>query len=84
VLSVTGGVGTDPTFTTVTANKLNVQEIKFTGTGAVKITSGNDINLDAVGDIYFNGERTISLNDLKAVVAASTDFADFKARFAAL
>lgn len=77
-------VGDNPTFDSVTTTDLNVQNVTFTGTGAVTITSGNDLNLVATGDILFNGERTISLADLKTVVAASTDFADFKARVAAL
>ena len=75
---------TNPTFTSVTTGTLNVQNVAFTGTGAVTITSGNDLNLAAAGDIFFNGERTISLTRLKTVVAASTDFADFKSRIAAL
>jgi len=79
-----GSSGTDPTFTSVTTGTLSVQTVAFTGTGPVNITSGNDLNLTAAGDIFFNGERTISLTRLKTVVAASTDFADFKARIAAL
>lgn len=73
-----------PTYTTVTTTNLNVQNINFTGTGAVTITSGNDLNLSAAGNILLNGERTISLTELKTVVAASADFANFKARIAAL
>ncbi len=80
----TGSGGTDPTFDSVTATDLNVQNVTFTGTGAVTITSGNDLNLVAAGEILFDGERTISLTTLKTVVAASSDFADFKARIAAL
>lgn len=68
----------------LTTENLNVKNIVFTGTGAVNIGSGNDLNLTAVGEIFFNSERTISLTRLKTVVAASTDFADFKARIAAL
>ena len=79
-----GEIGLDPTFTSVTTTTLNVQDVNFTGTGAVTINSSNDLNLTAVGNVLLNGERTISLNDLKTVVAASTDFADFKARIAAL
>lgn len=79
-----GGVGTDPTFESVTTTDLNVQNVTFTGTGTVTINSSNDLNLTAVGNVLLNGERTISLNDLKTVVAASTDFADFKARIASL
>jgi len=79
-----GGYPTAPTFTSVTTTQLNVQNVAFTGTGAVTISSGNDLNLTAVGEVMLNGKRTISLVDLKSVVAASTDFADFKARIAAL
>lgn len=79
-----GSIGSDPTFTSVTTGTLNVQNVAFTGTGAVTITSGNDLNLVAAGEIFFDGERTISLTTLKTVVAASSDFADFKARIAAL
>jgi hypothetical protein len=68
----------------LTTENLNVKNIAFTGTGAVTITSGNDLNLVAAGDIFFKGQRTITLTRLKTVVAASTDFADFKARIAAL
>jgi hypothetical protein len=49
-----GGVGPNPTFTSVTANTLNVQNVNFNGTGAVNITSGNDINLQAEGWITFS------------------------------
>lgn len=73
-----------PAFDTVTTTTLNVKNMNFTGTGAVNIYSGNDLNLSAAGDVLLNGERTISLTDLKTVVAASTDFADFKSRIAAL
>ncbi len=86
ITAVGGGgvIGNDPTFNSVTTSQLNVRNVAFTGTGAVNITSGNDLNLTAAGEIFFNGERTISLARLKTVVAASTDFADFKARIAAL
>ena len=84
VISSTGGVGLTPTFTTVTTTNLNVQNVTFTGTGAVTITSGNDLNFVAAGNILANGSSVITKAQLKAVVAASTDFADFKARIAAL
>jgi hypothetical protein len=79
-----GAMSPDPIFNSVTATDLNVQNVNFTGTGAVTINSNNDLNLTAVGNVLLNGERTISLTELKTVVAASTDFADFKARIAAL
>ena len=49
-----GGVGPNPTFTSVTATTVNAQNINFTGTGAVNITSNNDINLAAAGWITFS------------------------------
>lgn len=87
VITATGGggnVGTDPTFTSVTTTDLNVKNVAFTGTGAVTITSGNDLNLVAAGQVKINGETFISLEDLKSVVASSTDFADFKSRVAGI
>lgn len=75
---------TAPTFTTVTTTQLNVKSIDFTGTGAVTFKSGNDINFVAPGAITFNGDTAITKTQLKSIVAASTDFADFKARIAAL
>lgn len=35
-------------------------------------------------EVFVRGSKIILLNDLKAIVAASTDFSDFKARIAAL
>jgi hypothetical protein len=77
-------IGDNPTFASVTATQLNVQNVAFTGTGAVTITSGNDLNFTAAGDITFNNEAIISKSQLKSIVAQSVDFADFKARIAAL
>ncbi len=79
-----GTVGNDPTFNSVTVTDLNVQNVEFTGTGAVTITSGNDLNFVAAGQVTINGETFISLEDLKSVVALSTDFADFKSRIAGI
>lgn len=79
-----GSSPNNPIFQTVTTGTLNVEDITFTGTGPVSFTSGNDIAFVAPGAITFNGERTISLALLQAVLATSTDFADFKARIAAL
>lgn len=73
-----------PTFTSVTATQLNVQNVAFTGTGAVNIASGNDLNFTAAGAITFNGDTAITKTQLKSIVAASADFADFKSRIAAL
>ena len=50
------GVTSTPAFTTVTTTNLNVQNVTFTGTGAVTISSGNDLNLSAVGNVSINGE----------------------------
>jgi hypothetical protein len=75
---------TAPTYTSVTTTNLNVQNVNFTGTGAVTITSGNDLNFMAAGNITFNGNTAITKTQLKSIVAASADFADFKARIAAL
>ena len=51
---------TNPTFTSVTTSTLNVQNVAFTGTGAVTIASGNDLNFVAAGAITFNS-TSISL-----------------------
>lgn len=64
-----GSYPTAPTFTTVTATQLNVQNVEFTGTGAVTISSGNDLNFEAAGNITFNGQTLdnlggIALSDL--------------------
>lgn len=79
-----GSSPNNPIFQTVTTGTLNVEDIAFTGTGPVSFASGSDIAFTAPGAITFNGERTISLELLQAVLATSTDFADFKARIAAL
>jgi hypothetical protein len=80
----TVSAGSSPTFTTVNTTTLNVQTVAFTGTGAVTITSGNDLNFVAAGQVTINGETFISLEDLKLVVASSADFADFKSRIAGI
>ncbi len=79
-----GAMSPDPIFNSVTTTNLNVQNVTFTGTGAVTINSGNDLNLVAAGNITFNGDTAITKAQLKSIVAASIDFADFKARIAAL
>ena len=45
----------------LTTENLNVKNIAFTGTGAVNIGSGNDLNLSAAGNITFNGETFASV-----------------------
>ena len=52
----TTGLDVNPTFESVTTTTLNVESIEFTGTGAVTIESGNDLNLSAEGKINLNGE----------------------------
>ena len=52
-----GAMSPDPVFNSVTATDLNVQNVNFTGTGAVTINSNNDLNFAAAGDIRFNGEQ---------------------------
>jgi hypothetical protein len=75
---------TAPTYTSVTTTNLNVQNVTLTGNGPCTFTSGNDLNFVAAGAITFNGNQVITKTQLKSIVAASTDFADFKARIAAL
>ena len=58
VISATGlAVDTTPTFESVTTTSLSVQNIEFTGTGAVTIESGNDLNFVSAGYISFNGSQ---------------------------
>lgn len=73
----TGGGGTDPTFDSVTATDLNVQNVTFTGTGAVTITSGNDLNLVAAGAIRFNGELLATLSHLQQEIKKMSKPTDF-------
>lgn len=75
---------TAPTYTSVTATDLNVQNVTLTGGGPCTFTSGNDLNFVAAGTITFNGDTAITKTQLKSIVAASTNFADFQARIAAL
>jgi hypothetical protein len=82
--TISASTNPTPTFTSVTTTDLNVKNVTFTGTGAVTITSGNDLNFVAAGNVTLNGEPTISLTRLKSVLAASADFADFKSRIASL
>jgi hypothetical protein len=56
---------------------LNVQDITFTGAGPVSISSGNDLNLEAVGIITFSSiaqlvnKTKVQLNALAGVPAGS-------------
>ena len=52
----------DPVFNSVTTTQLNVQNITFTGTGAVNIFSGNDLNLSAVGNVTVNGQNFVAFS----------------------
>jgi hypothetical protein len=79
-----GGVGPNPSFTSVTATTVNVESLNFTGTGPVTFTSNNDLNFVATGTVKANNEKILTLTQLKTVVAASADFADFKTRIQAL
>lgn len=45
---------TNPTFNTVTANTVFTANLEFTGTGPVEIGSGNDINMNTVGQVTFS------------------------------
>ncbi len=54
----------DPTFNSVTTNTLNVNGVNFTGTGAVTISSNNDLNFVAIGDIRFNGQSLSEFDGL--------------------
>ena len=56
----------------LTTENLNVKNIAFTGTGAVSIASGNDLNFVAVGAITFNGS-TLS----QEIAAANLDGGTF-------
>lgn len=84
--TATGVVGfaSSPTFDAVTVTSLNVRDITFTGTGAVTIESGNDLNLVAAGEILLNGKKSIDITALKQIVADSSSFEDFKSRIATL
>jgi hypothetical protein len=84
ILGISSGNSTNPVFQSLTTSTLNVEDIIFTGAGHVSFTSGSDLAFVAAGNITFNNERMISLPELKTVVAASSDFADFKSRIAAL
>lgn len=74
----------NPLLAAATFETISVENIEFSGTGAVNIESGNDLNFIAAGQITFNGGQVVEKAKLKLIVAASTDFADFKARIAEL
>ena len=80
--NVTGGVTGD-----VTGNVVGIVTTPSITLGSVAITAtGTEINYtDGVtSNIQTQLDATISLSTLKTTVAASTDFADFKTRVAAL
>lgn len=45
------------TFNSITATSIDVENLEFTGTGPIVISSGNDLKFTATGDITFNGQR---------------------------
>jgi hypothetical protein len=74
-------------FSDLWATTANVETLNFTGTGAVVISSGNDLNFTATGNITFNGSQLAtvatsgSYNDLSntptlAAVATSGSYND--------
>ena len=64
---------TAPTFTTVTTTQLNVQNVAFTGTGAVTITSGNDLNFVAAGVITFNSSISLGADGKLTLLVEPTN-----------
>lgn len=63
ITAVAGGeMSPDPVFNSVTTTQLNVQNVTFTGTGAVNIFSGNDLNLSAVGNVTVNGQNFVAFS----------------------
>jgi hypothetical protein len=74
-------------FSNLWATTANVETLNFVGTGPVAISSGNDLNFTATGDITFNGSQLAtvatsgSYNDLSnkptlATVATSGSYND--------
>jgi hypothetical protein len=45
------------TFNRISATAIDVENLEFTGTGPIVITSGNDLRLNYSGDITFNGQK---------------------------
>ena len=45
------------TFNSVTATSIDVENLEFTGTGPIVISSGNDLKFTSAGDITFNGSK---------------------------
>jgi hypothetical protein len=61
----------------------NATNIDIDATGTIDITATNNLTLSSSsGSVIVDGH--ISIADLQTLVAASTDFADFKSRIAAL
>jgi hypothetical protein len=73
-LTITGS-----TIGTTDSSGITVNELTTFNTD---VTFENDINI--LQSIFVRGSRVILVNDLKTLVAASTDFANFQARIAAL
>ncbi len=71
-----------PTNLNITGNKIQMYgEYVFPQTDG---TSGQVLTTDGSGYLSFEAPETITLATLKSTVAASSDFADFKTRIAAL
>jgi len=45
------------TFNSITATSIDVENLEFTGTGPIVISSGNDLKFTSAGDITFNGSK---------------------------
>jgi hypothetical protein len=73
-LTITGS-----TIGTTDSSGITVNELTTFNTD---VTFENDINI--LQSIFVRGSRVILVNDLKTLVAASTDFTNFQARIAAL
>ena len=54
------------------------------GASAPSLSDGDFITWDDANQRFTNSSKTITLAELKAEVAAATDFADFQSRIAAL
>jgi Bacteriophage T4 gp9/10-like protein len=62
---------------------INVGTVANDGTGDTIRAAMNKTNANFT-ELYSNVSQTISVSQLKSIVALSSDFADFKTRIAAL
>jgi hypothetical protein len=60
------------TFNSVTATSIDVENLEFTGTGPIVISSGNDLKFTSAGDITFNGSKLSTV----AISGSYTDLTD--------